>query len=268
MVYLLLSFSRGMRRQSHSGKKLHNLSLQPTCAYYAGFSAEFVKRQKMPLSLDQFRESLRTESEDELRQRFENSRGKEKYAEHALVVKRELDARFPGWEKPRTRRGGSRATIARFRGKEREFDTARSAYIWLVERFASVNPTLFTDVRWETTGYVGIGRRRGPDGAARNYFAKAPAKLFRQTPTLAGDPNNFHLLKNGWFVNLNLNTRENFEILCRFASVSKLKHGDDWDWEVLEPTGQLNDVRQRALLAEELQKEIDEFFRHPPETDA
>lgn len=181
----------------------------------------------MPITFEQFRESIRSEAESQLKQRLENCRAKTKYAEHALVVKQELDLRFPGWDKPKTRRGGSRPTIARFRGETQEFDTARAAYIWLVERFATNNPTLFTDVRWETTGYVGVGLRKGVDGAARNYFARTPKKLFRATPSLADNPRNFHKLTNSWYVNLNLNTRENFEILCRFAAVSKLIHGED-----------------------------------------
>lgn len=222
----------------------------------------------MPVTLEQFRESIRGESEEQLTQRFENCRANAKYGEHAILLKRELDSRFPGWDKPRTRRGGSRPTIARFRGNEQEFSTARAAYIWLVERFATITPTLFTDIRWETTGYVGVGRRKGVGGAARNYFAKAPAKLFRQTPSLAEKPSNFHRLTNGWYVNLNLNTQENFEILCRFAAVSKLKHREDWDWEVFDPTEQLHDARQRAIFAEELMKEMDEFLAAPPKTDA
>lgn len=222
----------------------------------------------MAISLEQFRESLRRDSEAALKQRFENCRANPKYAEYALIVKHELDTRFPGWDKVRTRRGGSRSTIARFRGKEKVFDTARAAYIWLVEQFAQHNPSLFTDVRWETTGYVGVGRRRGSQGAARNYFAKSTKGLFRQTPKLAEDQNNFHELTNGWYLNLNLNTRENFEILCRFSVVSKLRHSDDWDWEVLDPTGELSDVRRRTLLAEEMLKDLDELLSHLPGIDS
>ncbi len=221
----------------------------------------------MSLSLDQFRASLRTDSEAALRQRFENCRANPKFTEHALIVKQELDARFPGWERPRTRRGGNRATVARFGDREEEFDTARAAYIWLVERFAQHNPSLFTDVRWETTGYVGVGRRRGPKGAARNYFAKSPQGLFRQTPALADNPNNFHRLTNGWYLNLNLNSRENFEILVRFSAVSKLRHGDDWDWEVLDPTEELSDSRRRAFLVQEMEKELEQLFPPPPKSD-
>jgi hypothetical protein len=221
----------------------------------------------MTLSIHEFRESIRTDSEAALKQRFANCHANPKYAEHALIVKGELDARFPGWDTPRTRRGGSRRTIARFRGDEQEFETARAAYIWLVERFAAANRNIFSDVRWETTGYVGVGRRRGPQGAARNYFAKSAAKLFRRTPSLVDDRNNYHRLTNGWYLNLNLNTRENFEILCRFSAVTQLQHGDDWDWEVLDPTEQLSDARRRAQLADELQKELEEFFDQPSQPD-
>ncbi len=221
----------------------------------------------MPVSLEQFCARLAAYSRAELEQLLRNclQQGKTDYARE---VKDSLDARFPAWDKPRTRRGGSRATIARFRDKEQEFDSARGAYIWLVERFAEVNPEIFTDVRWETTGYVGVGKRRGPDGAARNYFARTPAKLFRKSPALADTQSNYHRLSNGWYVNLNLNTRENFEILCRFSAVSGLVHDIDWDWEVFDPTEQLHESRRRVQLAAELDKEINELFAQSSKSDS
>ncbi|HEY4697481.1 MAG TPA: hypothetical protein VIH29_05675 [Gallionella sp.] len=221
----------------------------------------------MPVSLEQFCARLATYSRAELEQLLRNclQQGKTDYARE---VKDSLDARFPAWDKPRTRRGCSRTTIARFRGKAQEFDSARGAYIWLVERFAEVNPEIFTDVRWETTGYVGVGKRRGPDGAARNYFARTPAKLFRKSPALADTQSNYHRLSNGWYVNLNLNTRENFEILCRFSAVSGLAHDIDWDWEVFDPTEQLHVSRRRVQLAAELDKEINEFFAQSSKSDS
>ncbi|MGZ5025871.1 MAG: MOSC N-terminal beta barrel domain-containing protein [Methylobacter sp.] len=156
--------------------------------------------------------------------------------------------------------GGSRRTIAYFRGKEKECNTAREAYIWLIERFAKINPTLFTNLKWETTGYVAVGRRKGPKGVARMYFAKSPDKLFKESLELVDKPKNFHRLTNGWYANLNLNTRENFEILCRFAAVSNLKHLDDWDWKVFDPTEQLQDARDRTILANKIYKEMDELL--------
>lgn len=214
----------------------------------------------MSVSIEQFQKRLPSYSEPELKQTLLNCRGEDRYEQ---AVKEELNSRYPGWDKPKTRRGGSRSTIARFGNKEQEFDTARAAYIWLVERFAEANPTLFTDVRWETTGYIGIGRRKGIDGAARNYFAKSAENLFRHSPALVDSPSNFHRLTNGWFVNLNLNTHENFEILCRFSSVSGLKHFHDWDWRALETIGQLEDSRRRFQAAE-IQKEYDEILAQIP----
>jgi hypothetical protein len=216
----------------------------------------------MSITIEQFRFRLATYSQLDLEQTLLNCQQEGK-PDYALEVKANLDSRFPGWDRPRTRRGGSRATIARFRGKEPEFESARAAYIWLVERFAETNPTLFSDVRWETTGYVAVGRRRGLEGAARNYFAKSPAKLFRKTPALADSQSNYHRLSNGWYVNLNLNTRENFEILCRFSAISGLSHNTDWDWEVLDPTEQLRDSKRRMEMAVKLEKEINEFLARP-----
>ncbi len=209
----------------------------------------------MILPLEQFRDRIRGDGEAELKQRLENARRNPKYAEHAIIVQRELDTRYPDWDKPKTHRGGSHSTNARFRSKEQKFGTARAAYIWLVECFAAAKPDLFTDVRWET-GYFSVGRRKTAEGAARNYFARTPAKLFRRTPTLADSPSNYHQLTNGWYVNLNLNTRENFEILCRFAAICKLTHITDWDWEVLDPTEPLHNARERILLANKLADEV------------
>jgi hypothetical protein len=211
----------------------------------------------MPMPPDQFREKIKTEPQASLKQRLENCRRNPKYAAYVPILKQELDSRFPGWDRPVSRRGGSRTTEARFFQESARFSTAREGYIWLVERLMHHNPTLFTDMRWETTGYVAVGRRRGPNGAARNYFAKAPQNLFISTPSLAGDHSNYCRLTNGWFLNLNLNTRENFEILCRFAAMSKLKHGEHWDWEVLDPTEELSKSRERTLLANQLMKELD-----------
>ena len=214
----------------------------------------------MPITIEQFRIRLAKYTRQELEQTLRNclQQGRPEYARE---VKEVLDSRHPGWDHPRTRRGGSRSTIARFRGKQSEFESARAAYIWLVEQFCEANLQLFTDIRWETTGYVAIGKRRGTAGAARNYFAKSPEKLFCRTPSLADEHSNYHCLTNGWYINLNLNTRENFEILCRFAAVSGLSHGNDLDWEVLDPTEELSDSRRRVQRADELMMELDEFLQ-------
>ena len=216
----------------------------------------------MAAHLDKFRQELQYDSQTALRQRLVNCRANPKYSEHAKLIEAELSRRFPGWESPRTRRGGKKQTTARFKTKELEFETARDAYVWLIERFAETIPEVFIDVRFETTGYFAIGRRRSPGAkASRNYFAKSPAKLFLRTPSLAENQSNHRRLTNGWHVNLNLNTRENFEILCRLSAIAKLDHGVDWDWEVLEPTEELHDVRKRTEAAAAFQREVDEWLK-------
>lgn len=216
----------------------------------------------MSASLETFRESIRSDSQSALVQRLVNCRANPKYSEHARMVEQELNARYPGWDKPRTRRGGKRATVAKFKERTAQFESARDAYIWLVERFADAVPSLFTDLRLETIGYFAIGRRRTPEQRAqRNYFAKTARNLFRRSPSLADDSSNYRRLSNGWFANLNVNTRENFEILCRLSAVAKLTHGADWDWEVLDPTEELHTVRQRTIAAEKLQREVEEWIR-------
>jgi hypothetical protein len=222
----------------------------------------------MALTPDQLRERIKTESQTSLKQRLVNCRANSKYAEFVPILRNELDARFPGWDRPVSRRGGSRTTVAHFRGIKKHFSTARAGYIWLVEQFAQHNPALFTDVRWDTTGYVAVGLRRGPKGAARNYFARSPQKLFLQTPSLADDSNNFHRIGNGWYVNLNLNTRENFEILSRFAAISKFTHIGDWDWEVLDPTEDLSEARARNARAIEALRELDAMLVQAPRSGA
>lgn len=216
----------------------------------------------MSVSLDEFRNTVQRETQTLLVQRLTNCRANPKYAEHARIIEAVLNERYPGWDRPRTRRGGKRPTLATFKDRTTEFESARDAYVWLVERFAEAAPTLFTDVRWETTGYFAVGRRRKPgDHAQRNYFARSPKALFRRTPSLADDSSHYRRLSNGWYVNLNLNTRENFEILCRLSAVARAAHGADWDWEVLDPSEELNTARQRQAAAEKLQREIDEWIR-------
>jgi hypothetical protein len=216
----------------------------------------------MSESLEAFRQSIQVETQAILADRLINCRANPKYAKHARIIEEVLNERFPGWGRPRARRGGKRPTVARFKGREQEFESARDAYVWLVERFADAAPTLFMDVRWETTGYFAVGRRRNRSGhAQRNYFAKSPKALFRRTQSLADVSSHYRRLSNGWYVNLNLNPRENFEILCRLSAVAGAAHGADWDWEVLDPSEELRSARQRQIAAKELQREIDEWLR-------
>ena len=177
--------------------------------------------------------------------------------ELALDIKEVIDERFSNLQQSAR---GATPTISTFRSTEKRFSTAKGAYAWLVDRFAGARPEVFTDIRWETTGYVAIGRQRTEEGRPlRNYFARSPEKLFRNSPWLAADQSNFVQLQNGWYANVNLNNREKFDILCRFGWVVGLKGGKDWDWDVLEPSEGLRDRKERIALAETLFAELDAF---------
>jgi hypothetical protein len=157
---------------------------------------------------------------------------------------------------------GPKETIAFFRGTRKRFDTAKEAYVWLVEHFVASQPEIFENVRWETTGRVALGRRRASDGrVARNYFARSASALFRQSPSLAKDPNNYVVLQSGWCANTNLSNADKFDILARFGWVLGLKCGADWDWQPLEPSDGLKELWERIAFSEQLSAELEAFSR-------
>lgn len=221
----------------------------------------------MPLSLDDFGRMLDKPSrtKDDLITILHNCK---KDAQRAAEALDRLNSHWPGWDKPKANKGGSRETIARFKTVETTHPSARAAYVWLIERFSQTFPQLFEDVRWETTGLVAVGRSRGPEGAARNYFARSPGGLFLRSPELAKNNNHFAQLLNGWYVSLNLNTVENFDILCRFGYVAGLRHENEWDWIVLDPSQGLSERNARNELARKLLQELRARGAQRPATDA
>jgi len=163
-----------------------------------------------------------TRTKDNLQQMMKNALQKGMH-EHALIAKEALDIRFPGWNEVKT--GGATPTRVSFLNAEKKFSTAKDAYIWLIERFITVKPALFTDVNWETEFFA--------KGKKRNYFGRSPERMFRNSPHLARDKNNYRKLPNNWYVNLNLSNSQKFEILCKFAAITKLRYEEDWQWEVI-----------------------------------
>lgn len=144
----------------------------------------------------------------------------------ARIAEEELDKRFPGWKRIKRKRSRSKATLVRYGDEEHEHPSSKEAYVWLLEKFIDAKPSLFFTPNWETD-FVAVGR-------ARNYFDRDPRSMFHESIHLAGDPNNYHLLRNGWYANVNLGNERKFDILCRFAAIAKLKWDDEWYWEVLE----------------------------------
>jgi hypothetical protein len=160
-------------------------------------------------------------SKADLQQMLKNAIAKNA-REFGAIVKVALDSRFPGWDK--AKKGGATPTCVSFRGAAKSFPTAKEAYVWLIEQFVKTKPELFTNVNWETEFFA--------KGKQRNYFGRAPERMFRHSPHLAEDRNNYERLVNGWYVNLNLSNAQKVDILFKFAAVAKLRHGDEWYWKV------------------------------------
>jgi hypothetical protein len=152
----------------------------------------------------------------------------------------------PRRDEVRRNHRGRKTTIVHFRGNATHYPTARAAYIALIDHFIAENSTPLNDPQ------VTMGSRD------RNYFAREKEQLYLRTPSLIETASNFHRLKSGWYAITNLSTTENFKILCRYANACDLQHGidKDWDFEPLDPTDAMSDVRQREKLHQEMQEKI------------
>jgi hypothetical protein len=176
----------------------------------------------------------------------------------AFDIREVIDERF-GLAAPVARHDGADGVLAIFRDTRKSFAHAVDAYLWLVERFIGYRPTIFTDVNWETTGFIAVGLGRNSQGKPfRNYFAKSPMKLFRKTPKLANNPSMYARLQNGWHANTNLSNAEKYDILIRFAGVLGFKQGEDWDFVVHNPSEALQERLSRPH-ADDLLAELDRW---------
>lgn len=168
--------------------------------------------------------------------------------EYAAIAKAELDRRFAGWDRVKSRRGGAKPTIARFLGKEQHCDSSKDAYVWLVERFINKNPKVFDEPSKDTL-FVALGKRR-------NYFGRSAARMFSGNPELAENSSNYVQLSNGWYANTNLNNAQKFDILMRLAALARLKYPEQWGFEVLDPSDALMDRKDAIRTAMRLLDEL------------
>ena len=169
--------------------------------------------------------------------------------EHAAIAKNALDRRFPGWNVAKSKRGGSKPTVAKFFGSQQQFATSKEAYIWLVERFIAQNPKAFAA---PSSGILDVAL-----GKRRNYFGRNLKRMFHASPELAENPSNYVRLSNGWYANVNLNNAEKFRILLGLAAVTRVAYPNQWDWVVLDPTDALLDKKAATALGERLLAELE-----------
>ena len=163
-------------------------------------------------------------SRDDLLQIRENALSQGK-AEEAKRVEAVLDERSPGWNRKRTRRGGATPTTVTFKGESAHFDTAKEAYVWLINKFLFAYPEVLDGEDW-LRGFVAEG------GRGARFFARDLASLFPTSSDRASDPSNYRRVGGGWLANLNLSNRQKFSVLCKLAAGAELSLGKDWDWDV------------------------------------
>jgi len=185
---------------------------------------------KLP-DLEIFKNRLSGKTRDELLNMWTNAeaKGLEDYVRAAAD---ELDIRFPNWKEPSRRRGPT-PTKVMFKGEEQIFDTAKEAYIWLIEHLVRAYPKPFKEINWETSFIVKSDRNI----KKRLYFARTREALFYGSDNkeeLAENDNNSVRLANGWWVNLDLSNKIKLDILRKFAGVADLKMKKDWYWHVLD----------------------------------
>ncbi|HQX48213.1 MAG TPA: hypothetical protein PK555_12500, partial [Steroidobacteraceae bacterium] len=79
------------------------------------------------MDIERFRHNCSTASLESLLKMRTNAQAKGAH-EFVRAAEAELNQRFPGWDKVRTR---GTPTKARFDQDEQQFDTAKEAYLWL-----------------------------------------------------------------------------------------------------------------------------------------
>jgi hypothetical protein len=211
------------------------------------------------MDLGQFIALLRDpkRSKDELVSMLDNAR-KRDAREYIAAATDVLDSRFPNWNSAKGKKGGATPTRCVFDGKERQFSTAKEAYLWLIERFVEARPSIFNEPSREETLYVALGKKR-------NYCAKTPSALFRKgTPELSDNKNNYTRLSNGWYANVNLSNTNKFEILLRFGALVHKRFERDWDFDVLDPTEGLIDKQKIVVQSQAIVESLLADLELPP----
>ncbi|MBN8508882.1 MAG: hypothetical protein J0L57_09755 [Burkholderiales bacterium] len=145
----------------------------------------------------------------------------------ASLVEMELRQR-PKPRKPRVRSKAKSPVRVTFDGDVREWEHARDAYVWLLEKFIAAAPHVF-DVDPHRASELAPGTRR-------NHFAERETELFYSSPHLALSSSNFARLSNGWVADVDVSNDRKLEILLRLSLICGLSYRSRWRFdETLRP---------------------------------
>lgn len=108
-----------------------------------------------------------------------------------------------------------------FRGAVEVFAHANQAYISIMEKFVALK-----EIDLDSTLHNGSIN----PGHARKNIARSLDELFIKSPHLRDKGTNWHQLRNGWYLNLNLTNDDKHTALVRYAVAIGLPLSE-WDWK-------------------------------------
>lgn len=163
-------------------------------------------------------------TKEELTQMLHNARIKEDIAAIGFLEDL-LKTRFNISSTKQKSKGdlGPQKTFVKYKNERFEAKTSKEAYIWLIAQFYEDFPNVLDDGGWQNHFVA--------DGRYANLFARDLETLFRRSPHLSDDPNNFTIIGRGWYVNLNLSNKQKLSSVSRYAAIAGLKYGVDYQWE-------------------------------------
>lgn len=158
-----------------------------------------------------------TRSKQDLMRMRENAINRNEIA-HIRAAENALDERFPEWQAARTRSGGKAPTLVEFQGEKLLCDSAKDAYLWLIEKFLRQHPGLL-EMDWS------VFRRNKV-----TFFSKSLQELFKGYTGVV-ERSMHRKLSNGWYAKTNLSNGQKLDSLRHLAALAGLHFGRDWDWK-------------------------------------
>jgi hypothetical protein len=141
---------------------------------------------------------------------------------------------------------GRTPTQASFKGEKRDFDSAKEAYLWLVERFRGTSAGLLERY---VDDYSRVNRSRGL------RFATASEKLFPPGSSRVGNPQFVHNFGDGWFADVNISNDDKYAALLMLSSLSGISE-PEWQFQPSIASDALRKHREQVALGNSLLEEL------------